>query len=173
MPEMFTERLRVSKRIAVGLAVSSGLAIGAAVYAVEAASAQTTEPKVPQYQVMDVFDASGVVEVDVSTPVKKEGALRLIADDLRKNEANVPDSGTLLVEYYDDEDNSRNTGFAMVFDDEEAVLDSGDSQQFGQVYDREDAERIIEGEDGIRVVSFKEFKEENSGLWGSIKSFLF
>ncbi|MGI8650027.1 MAG: hypothetical protein ACR2KW_06560 [Rubrobacter sp.] len=172
MPEKLMNRVVSSRRLLV--AVTSGLMLGATAYAVSPASGQTNEPvepNVPQYQVIDAFDAAGVVEVDVATAVKKEGKLRLIADDLREHE-NVPEGGTLLVEYYDDEDTSENTGFALVFDDERAVLESGDSDQFGQVYDREDAERIIEEEDGMRVVSYRDFKEDNSGIWGSIKSFL-
>ncbi len=148
------------------------MVLGGALYAFEAASAQNTErPEVPQYQVLDAFDAAGIVEVDVATVANREAGMRLIADDLRENQ-NVPEGGTLLVEYYDDEDNTENTGFALVFDDERAVLESGDSDQFGQVYDAEEAERIIEEEGGIRTVSYKDFKEENSGIWGAVKRFL-
>lgn len=173
MPETSKARIPLPGRVVIGALVTSGLMLGGAAYLSGSASAQTTEQQpVPNYEVLDVFEAAGVVEVDVSTDVKREEKLRSIAEDLRENEANVPESGTLLVEYYDDEDTSENTGFALVFDDERAVLDSGDSEQFGQVYDAEEAERIIEEEDGMRVVSYREFKEENSGIWSTVKRFL-
>jgi len=134
-----------------------------------AASAQENAD-VPEYTVINAFQASGVNEVRVTTEEAREAEMRLIADELR-DEGNVPEDGTLLVEYYDSADTAENTGFALVFDNEDAVLDTGTTEQFGEVYDREDAERIIEEEGAMRVVSNEEFAEENASIWDRIKGF--
>ncbi len=137
-------------------------------FAANAANAQ----EVPDYEVVEVFEAASVNEIRVATEETREAEMRLIADDLRdSNEYNVPADGTLLVEYYDSADPSENTGFALVFDNEDAILDTGTTEQFGEVYDRDEAERIIEEEDAMRVVSNEEFAEENASIWDRVKNF--
>ncbi len=154
----------MAKRIALSAAaVSASLC-----FAANAASAQE---EVPSYDVINAFQATGVNEVRVATDETRETEMRLIADDLRED-GNVPEDGTLLVEYYDSANTSENTGFALVFDNEEAVLDTGATEKFGEVYDEEEAERIIEEEDAMRVVSNEEFAEENASIWDRIKGFI-
>lgn len=155
----------LAKRAALALAAASALSL--------CGTAALSQEEVPQYEVIEVFEAAGVNEVRVSTEESREAEMRLIADDLRdSNEFNVPEDGTLLVEYYDSEDTSENIGFALVFDSEEAVLDTGTTEQFGEVYDREEAERIIEEEGAMRVVSNEQFAEENGSIWDQIKGFI-
>ncbi|MGH3088371.1 MAG: hypothetical protein ACRDSJ_13755 [Rubrobacteraceae bacterium] len=156
----------LAKRTALTLAAASALTL--------CATAALAQEEVPTYEVIDVFEATSVNEIRVATEETREPGMRVIADDLRDSNEfdNVPEDGTLLVEYYDSEDTSENTGFALVFDSEEAVLDTGDTERFGEVYDEEDAERIIEEEDGIRVVSNEEFAEENASIWDRIKDFI-
>ena len=127
--------------------------------------------KAPRYTVLRVSDAAGVREVVGSTAARREEGMRLIADELRE-EGNVPEGGTLLVEYRKPQDPSGETGFALVFDGERAVLEAGKTARYGEVYDEEDAERIMEEEDGIRAVSYRDFAEENPGLWERIREFL-
>ncbi|QYJ16673.1 hypothetical protein Rxycam_02508 [Rubrobacter xylanophilus DSM 9941] len=127
--------------------------------------------KTPRYTVLRVSDAPGVREVVVSTAARREEGMRLVADELRER-GNVPEGGTLLVEYRKLRDPSRETGFALVFDSERAVLEAGKTARYGEVYDAEDAERIMEEEDGIRAVSYRDFAEENPGLWERIREFL-
>lgn len=156
------------KRVALAAAAVSVSLCLAANAAFAQDNAVETEP--PAYTVTNAFQAAGVNEVRVTTEETREAEMRLIADDLR-DEGNVPDNGTLLVEYYDSTDPAENTGFALVFDSEDAVLDTGTTEQFGEVYDREEAERIIAEEDAMRVVSNEEFAEENSSIWERIKGF--
>ncbi len=152
----------------------SAVAISASLcFAANAASAQENGAEVPEYEVIEVFEATSVNEIRIATEETRETGMRLIADDLRdSNEYNVPEDGTLLVEYYDSANTSENTGFALVFDNEEAVLDTGATEKFGEVYDEEDAERIIEEEGAMRVVSNEEFAEENASIWDRIKGFI-
>ena len=124
----------------------------------------------PPHEVLDVSDASGVREVVVSTPAKREAAMVVVAQELK--EENVPEGGTLLVEYRGAKDPHSTTGFALVFDDKDAVLDAGATERFGEVYDEEDAERIMEEEGGVRVVSFKEFAEDSPGVWERVERFI-
>ncbi len=124
----------------------------------------------PPHEVLDVSDASGVREVVVATPAKREAAMLLVAQELK--EENTPEGGTLLVEYRAAKDPHSSTGFALVFDDKEAVLDAGATERFGEVYDEEDAKRIMEEEGGVRVVSFEEFAEDSPGLWERVKRFI-
>ncbi len=124
----------------------------------------------PPHEVLDVTDASGIREVVVATPAKRDAAMLLVAEELK--EENTPEGGTLLIEYRAAKDPQRNTGFALIFDDKEAVLDAGATERFGEVYDEGDAERIMEEEGGVRVVSFEEFAEENLGLWERVKRFV-
>lgn len=124
----------------------------------------------PDYEVVDAHDATNTRALVVATDAEGESGLRRIADDLR--DENLPDGGTLLVEYQKTDDPAVPTGFALVFDDEDAVLDAGNSDRYGEVYDEQDAERIIEEEDGIRAVSFRSFAEENPSLWERATSFL-
>lgn len=135
------------------------------------ANAASAQEEVPPYEVINAFQATGVNEVRVATDETREPEMRLIADDLRED-GNIPEDGTLLIEYYDSENTDENTGFALVFDNEEAVLDTGATEQFGEVYEEEEAERIIEEEDGMRVVSNEEFAEENASIWDRIKGFI-
>ncbi|AHY47165.1 Hypothetical Protein RradSPS_1882 [Rubrobacter radiotolerans] len=161
---------RAGKRTVAGVVISGGLLLGGALVYTQPVEAQGAGD-VPYYEVVDSAGAAGVQSLSVVTDAEREGDLRLIADELR-DEENVPEGGTLLVEYYAEDDPSEDTGFALVFDTEEAVLDAGLSERYGQTYSAEDAERIIEEEDGIRVVSYRDFSEENGGLWERIKSFL-
>jgi hypothetical protein len=121
----------------------------------------------PPHEVLDVSDASGVREVVVATPAKREAAMVLVAQELK--EENTPEGGTLLVEYRAAKDPHSSTGFALVFDDKEAILNAGATERFGEVYDGEDAERIMEEEGGVRVVSFEEFAEDNPSVWERVK----
>lgn len=124
----------------------------------------------PRYEILSVHDAPKTRAVMVETPAKGEAGMRLVADDLR--DENTPEDGVLLVEFQDDGTSALPTGFALVFDDEEAVLDSGESDRFGEVYDEKEAERIMDEEDGVRVVSFRVFAEESPSLWEKAKDFL-
>lgn len=133
------------------------------------AGARPGGAETPPYEVLSAHDALDTRAVMVATPEKGEAGMRLIADDLR--DENLADGGTLLVEFQG-KASALPTGFALVFDDEDAVLDTGDSDRFGEVYDEDDAERIIEEEDGIRAVSFREFSEEHPSIWEKAKSFL-
>lgn len=124
----------------------------------------------PDYEVLSAHDALETRAVLVATAAKGEAGMRLIADDLR--DENLPDGGTLLVEYQGTDASAIPTGFALVFDDEDAVLDTGDNERFGEVYDEEEAESIMDEEDGIRAVSFRQFAEANPTLWEKATSFL-
>lgn len=139
-------------------------------FAGKEAGARPGGAQTPDYDVLSAHDALNTRAVLVATDAKGEAGMRLIADDLR--EENLPDSGTLLVEYQGTNASATPTGFALVFDDEDAVLDTGDSERFGEVYDEEEAESIMEDEDGIRAVSFRRFAEENPSLWEKATSFL-
>lgn len=158
------------KRLAATLAISSGLLLGASAFYLGSDAASAQEPEVPAYEVVDTSGAAGVNELSVATDETREDGLRLIAEDLK--DENTPDGGTLLVEYYDAEDTSESTGFALVFDDKGAVLDTGQTRQFGEVYDRADAERIMEEEGGIRVVGYQDFAAKYGWVWERIKDFL-
>lgn len=162
-----------TRRAVVGLAVSSGLLLGASVFYVQGVERADAldQKKIPEYEVVEAFDAPGIQDVSVSSGAARESGMRLIARDLRKDDL-VPQNGTMLVEYYDEDDTSKNTGFALVFDSEKAVLDAGASEQFGEVYNEDEAGEIMDEQDGVRVVSYRDFKDENSTLWGKIKSFL-
>lgn len=166
-PHIELKSPKLSKRVALSAAAISVSLCFAASASAGAASAQD-DADAPEYSVTNAFQADGVNEVRVATEEAREAGMGLIADELR-DEGNVPEDGTLLVEYYDSA--SENTGFALVFDNEDAVLDTGTTEQFGEVYDREDAERIIEEEDAMRVVSNEEFAEENASIWDRIKGF--
>ena len=124
----------------------------------------------PPHEVLEVSDASGVREVVVATPAGREAAMLLVAQELK--EENTPEGGTLLVEYRGVKDPQMSTGFALVFDDKEAVLDAGATERFGEVYDEEEAERIMGEEGGVRVVSFEEFAEDSPGVWERVKRFI-
>ncbi|MEW6635792.1 MAG: hypothetical protein AB1425_03155 [Actinomycetota bacterium] len=129
--------------------------------------ARAVEGEPPAYQVLDVSDAADVREVVVATAETREAGMRLIAEELREA-GNLPEGGTLLVEYRKDDAPEQSTGFALVFDSEEAVLAPGRYSD----YDEADAEQIMEEEDGIRIVSFEEFAEENPTVWEQVKKFL-
>jgi hypothetical protein len=124
----------------------------------------------PPHKVLDISDAPGIREVVVATPAKREAAMLLVAQELK--EENTPEGGTLLVEYRAAKNPQRSTGFALVFDDKGAVLDAGATERFGEVYDEQDAKRIMEKEGGARVVSFEEVAEDNPGLWERVKWFV-
>lgn len=124
----------------------------------------------PPHEVLEVSDASGVREVVVATPAKREAAMLLVAEELE--EENTPEGGTLLVEYRGAKDPQMSTGFALVFDDKEAVLDAGATERFGEDYDEEDAKRIMGEEGGVRVVSFEEFAETSPGVWERVRRFI-
>jgi hypothetical protein len=124
----------------------------------------------PPHEVLEVSDASGVREVVVATPAKRKAAMLLVAQELE--EENTPEGGTLLIEYRGAKDPQMSTGFALVFDDKEAVLDAGATERFGEVYDEEDAKQIVAQEGGVRVVSFEQFAEDSPGVWERVKRFI-
>jgi hypothetical protein len=161
---------RLAKRFAYALAIVAVFLLGALALYGTGPAALAEEQETPDYEVLQVSDAPGVSEALVATGETREGGLRLIAEELR--EEDTPEDGTLLVEYYAAPDRAVNTGFALIFDSEQAVLDIGESERFGQVYDEEDAERIMREEDGMRVVSFEDFAEQNPSLWERAKQFL-
>ena len=137
------------------------------------ADARDGSQKTPNYQIMGEYQATGVHELDVTTTAKREARMRLVAEDLRK--AYTPENGTLLIEYHDAKDPSNHTGFALVYDNKRAVLEAGrgeTSGRFGDLYDTKDARQIMDREDGIRVVGFLEFTEQNPSLSSKIESFL-
>ena len=146
-------------------------AAAALVLAQEGREARAVEAETPEYRVLDVSDAAGVREVVVTAAEPREAGMRLIDEELR-DAGNLPEDGTLLVEYRKDDDPERSTGFALVFDSERAVLEAGMTARYGEVYDEEDAEQIMEEEGGIRAVSYRDFAEENPGLWERIRGFL-
>lgn len=120
----------------------------------------------PDYDVLDRYDAPGVRALVVSSPATREAGMRLISEDLRED--NTPGSGALLLEFRAGDDPSESTGFALVFDNEKAILDSAIRDRYGE----EEAGKILKEEDGIRVVSFEEFAEDNPSLWERAQSFL-
>ena len=137
------------------------------------AQSGTNVSQTPKYKVLGTLDATGMRKVEVATPAKTETGFRLVADKLRED--NVPQDGTLLVEFNKSSDPSVGTGFALVFDNKKAVLDAGrgeTSLQYGDPYDREEAQHIMKQEDGMRVVGFKEFAEDNPDVWKESRSFL-
>ena len=156
---------------ALPLLAAALLALALAVALAASGERAAAAEKAPRYTVLSVSDAPGVREVVVSTAARREEGLRLVADELREK-GNVSEDGTLLVEYRKRRDPSRETGFALVFDSERAVLEAGKTARYGEVYDEEDAEQIMEEEGGIRAVSYRDFAEENPGLWERIRGFL-
>lgn len=134
------------------------------------AGARPGKMETPRYEILRTHDATMTRAVVVETPAKGEAGMRLIAEEIR--DENTPKDGVLLVEYQEEKPPADSTGFALVFDDEEAVLGAGDSDRFGEVYDEEEAGRIMDEEDGVRVVSFRAFAEENPSLWEKATSFL-
>ncbi|ABG05724.1 hypothetical protein Rxyl_2811 [Rubrobacter xylanophilus DSM 9941] len=142
-------------------------AAAALVLAQEGREARAVEAETPEYRVLDVSDAAGVREVVVTAAEPREAGMRLIDEELR-DAGNLPEDGTLLVEYRKDDDPERSTGFALVFDSVEAVLAPGRYSDYGEA----DAEQIMEEEDGIRVVGFREFAEENPTIWEQVKQSL-
>lgn len=134
----------------------------------QAGSGQTSTPK---YEVLGVHDAAGVREIDVAAATTDEAGMRLIAQELRQKCDTLKD-GTLLIEYAKARDTSVNTGFALAFDSKQAILDAGQSDRYGEVYGKAEAERIMTEEDGVRVVSFKGFTQEHPSLRDEVKNFL-
>lgn len=127
----------------------------------------------PKHEVLGTLDATGLRKAEVATPATTEAGMRLVAEKLR--DENLPDEGTLLIEFSKLRDPAVNTGFALVFDDKQAALDAGRGEtsiRYGEPYDREEARRILEDEDGMRVVSFEEFANENPDIWEKSRRFL-
>lgn len=133
-----------------------------------AGSEQTSTPK---YEVLDIHDAAGVREIDVAAATTDGTGMRLIAQQLRAK-GNTPGDGTLLIEFAKARDTSVNTGFALAFDSKQAILDAGQSDRYGEVYDKAEARRIMAEEDGVRVVSLKGFVQEHPSLRDEVKNFL-
>ena len=132
-----------------------------------------TMTETPKYEVLGALDAAGLRKVEVSTSAKTEAGMRLVAEDLR--DENLPENGTLLVEFDKPRDTSVDTGFALVFDNERAALDAGrgeTSVDYDEAYSRKEARRILKDEDGMRVVSFEEFADENPGVWEEYRRLL-
>lgn len=137
------------------------------------ARSDDTVRETPKYEVLGTVDATGLRKMEVATPAKTEADMRLVAEELR--DENVPEDGTFLIEFNKLRDPSVDTGFALVFDDKNAVLDAGGgeiSARYDESYDREEARRIMKKEGGIRVVSFEEFAEENPDIWEKTRHFL-
>lgn len=120
----------------------------------------------PKHRVLGASEAAGLREIEVASAAKTETEMRRVAEELQ--DVNVPEDGTLLIEFKKFRDSSVDTGFALVFDNRDAVLDAGrgeTSVQYGEPYDRREARRIMKEEDGMRIVGFKEFAEENPAVW--------
>lgn len=162
-----------SVRTFVGLAVLLLVALGAWSLVLRATSAEAQPAEAPDYEVIDESLGEDVRELVVSTGARGEEDLRLVTGDLAE-ELPAPEDGVLLVEFRDEPETGeaagryglRETGFALVFDSEEAAL-AEDLR-----YDEEEARRIIEEEDGIRVVSFADFGEENPDLLDALENIL-
>ena len=125
--------------------------------------------KTPDYEVLDVRDAAKIRQLDVSTPADKEAGMRLVVEKLR--EENTPEGGVLLVEFTDPED-ARETGFALVYDNKRAVMEAGETERYGEVYDEDEAKRVMREEDGVKVVGYEEFKQDNPRLSDEVRRFL-
>ncbi len=125
--------------------------------------------KTPDYKVLTVRDATEIRQMDVSTPAAKEAGMRLVVEKLRGD--NTPEDGVLLIEFTNPE-GSRDTGFALVYDSERAVMEAGETRRFGEVYDEDEAKRVMREEDGVRVVGYKEFVQENPQLSDGVRRFL-
>lgn len=135
------------------------------------AQAGSEQASTPRYEVLDAHVAAGVREIDVAAATTDEAGMRLIAQKLRQK-GDVPSDGTLLIEYKKAQDTSVSTGFALAFDNKRAILDAGDSDRYGEVYDKAEAKKIMTKEDGVRVVSFKGFAQEHPSLQDKVKNFL-
>lgn len=125
--------------------------------------------KTPNYEVLTVRDAAGIRQMAVSTTAAKESGMRLVVEKLRED--NTPEDGALLIEFTDPEA-SRDTGFALVYDSKRAVMEAGETERFGEVYDEDAAKRIMREEDGVRVVGYKEFAQDNPRLSDEVRRFL-
>ena len=137
------------------------------------AQPKPTATETPKHEVLGSLDATGLRKLEVATPATTEAGMRLVAEELR--DENLPENGTLLIEFDKLRDSSVGTGFALVFDDERAALDAGrgeTSVRYGEAYDRKEARRILKDEDGMRVVSFEEFTDENPSIWEKSRRFL-
>lgn len=157
----------------VGLAILLLVALGVWVFLLRGTAAEAQPAETPEYEVIEESLGEDVRELVVGTGARGEEELRLVAEDLAE-ELPVPEDGVLLVEFRDDPEADedagrfglRETGFALVFDSEEAAL-AEDLR-----YDEEEARRIVEEEGGIRVVSFADFGEENPDLLDDLQSIL-
>lgn len=125
--------------------------------------------KTPDYKILSVRDADKIRQMDVSTTAVKEAGMRLVVEELRVD--NTPENGALLIDFTDPE-GSRDTGFALAYDSKQAVLEAGDTERFGEVYDDSEAERVMREEDGVRVISYEEFVRNNPRLSDEIRNFL-
>lgn len=125
--------------------------------------------KTPDYEVLNVRDAAKIRQLDVSTPAVKEAGMRLVVEKLRED--NTPEDGALLIEFTDPED-ARDTGFALVYDNKRAVMEAGETDRFGEVYDEDAAENIMRQEDGVRVIGYEEFAQDNPRLSDKLRGFL-
>lgn len=74
--------------------------------------------------------------MDVSTPAAKGSGMRLAVEKPRVD--NVPEDGARLIEFTDPE-GSRDTGFALVYDNRRAVMEAGETERFGKVYNEAEA----------------------------------
>lgn len=125
--------------------------------------------KTPDYEVLKIRDAAKIRQLDVSTPAAKEAGMRLVTEKLRED--NTPEDGVLLIEFTDPED-ERETGFSLVYDNQRAVMEAGETERFGEVYDKDQAKRIMREEDGVKVVGYEEFVRDNPRLSDEARRFL-
>ena len=129
--------------------------------------------EVPRYKILESAETTGMRGFEVATSAKSEAAMRLVAEDLQ--EEYVPEDGTLLIEFSKLRDSSKETGFALVFDNKKAILNTGNgetSTTYNESYDRDEARSIMKDEGGVKVVSFEDFAEENPGVWDSAQKVL-
>ena len=111
----------------------------------------------PPYEVLRKRQADGIREIDIKTAATREKDMRPIAENLR---AYTPKDGILLLEFLQGTE-SRDlepTGFALVFDSREAAAAPY------LTYTKEEEEAIFSEDDGIKVTSYEEFKEEHPDL---------
>lgn len=135
----------------------------------EASARDGEAQKTPDHKILTVRDTVGIRQLDVSTPAGKESGMRLVVEKLRED--NTPEDGALLIEFTDPE-GARDTGFALVYDSKRAVMETGETERFGEVYDEDEAERVMREEDGVRVVGYEEFVQDNPRLSDEVRRFL-
>jgi hypothetical protein len=127
----------------------------------------------PDFEVLDESRGDHVRELVVATAARDEDEMRLVTEELSEKRP-APDDGMLLVEFRDNPATGetagryglRETGFALAFDSERAAL--ADDLR----YSPDEARGIMQEEGGIRVVSFRDFDEQNPDLADDLEGIL-